>query len=227
MHRTRRCVHLCTITERLVHAYNKSIPKKLKVKVRAQTQDELIARALDMEEGNIFEHRNYLSVEEEKRRRALAVRIAISGPLLRWVSRREKLSLPSEDQLSGMFGSHDFRNSMHILNPGDGRNGAPSSTPGDSEAKPEVQQQPAMIPAKLHTENVTKNYVIHEVSQDESATRPPWKDTMTAMFGSHVKWEDVRAYVSRGRPLCELYHPPRGITLTNDLNQPDRRNYVQ
>jgi hypothetical protein len=82
--------------------------------------------------------------------------------------------------------------------------------------------------AKVHTENVTKNYVIHEISQDESATRPLWKDTMAAMFGSHVKWEDVRAYVSRGRPLCEFYFPSRGTTLmTNDLNQPDQRSYVQ
>ena len=80
--------------------------------MRAQTQDELIARALDMEEGNIFEHRNYLFVEEEKRKRALAVRTAISGPLLKWVSRRETLSVPSEAQLPGMFGPHDFRDSM-------------------------------------------------------------------------------------------------------------------
>ena len=27
---------------------------------------------------------------------------------------------------------------------------------------------------------------------------------MAAMFGDHVKWEDLKAYVSRGRPLCEL-----------------------
>ncbi|KAH9036605.1 YL1 nuclear protein-domain-containing protein [Lactarius pseudohatsudake] len=171
-------------------ADKKSIPKKSKIKVRAQTQDELIARALDMEEGNIFEHRNYLSVEEEKRKRALAVRTAVSGPLLRWVSRCEILSVPAEAQLP------------------DGKNGASSSTPGDSETKLEIQQPtndvdaPLLVPAvKFHTENVAKNYVIHETSQDESATRPPWKDTMAAMFGSHVKWEDVRAYVSRGRPL--------------------------
>ena len=98
--------------ERLVQACIKSIPKKLKIKMRAQTQDELIARALDMEEGNIFEHRNYLFVEEEKRKRALAVRTAISGPLLKWVSRRETLLVPSEAQLLGMFGPRDFRDSM-------------------------------------------------------------------------------------------------------------------
>ena len=108
MQRTRRCVCLYTCVESLVQACTKSIPKKSKIKARAQTQDELIARALDMEEGNIFEHRNYLSVEEEKRKRALAVRTAISGPLLRWVSRCETLSVPTEAQLPGTFGSHDF-----------------------------------------------------------------------------------------------------------------------
>ncbi|KAI9437020.1 YL1 nuclear protein-domain-containing protein [Lactarius indigo] len=171
-------------------ADKKSIPKKSKIKVRAQTQDELIARALDMEEGNIFEHKNYLFVEEEKRKRALAVRTAISGPLLRWISRCETLSVPAEAQLP------------------DGTNGASGSTPGGSETKLEVQQPtngvdpPLQVHVvKFHTENVAKNYVIHETSQDESATRPPWKDTMAAMFGAHVKWEDVRAYVSRGRPL--------------------------
>lgn len=55
MHKTRRCVYVYTVIEGLIQACIKSIPKKLKVKVRAQTQDELIARALDMEEGNIFE----------------------------------------------------------------------------------------------------------------------------------------------------------------------------
>jgi hypothetical protein len=80
--------------------------------VRAQTQDELIARALDMEEGNIFEHRNYLFVEEEKRKRALAVRTAISGPLLRWVSRCETRSVQSQDQLPGVYRPYDFRNSL-------------------------------------------------------------------------------------------------------------------
>jgi len=78
----------------------KSVPKKSKFKVRALTQDELIARALDMEEGNIVDHRNYLFDEEEKRKRAHAVRTTISGPLLRWVSRRETIAVPAEAQSS-------------------------------------------------------------------------------------------------------------------------------
>lgn len=36
---------------------------------------------------------------------------------------------------------------------------------------------------------------------------------MAAMFGDHVKWEDLKAYVSRGRPLCELCITSRVSTL--------------
>ncbi len=111
-----------------------------------------------------------------------------------------------------------------VLSLEDGRNGALTSTPGDSEAKLGAQQPmngvdaPLPVPAvKLHTENVAKNYVIHEISQDESATRPLWKDTMAAMFGSHVKWEDVKAYVSRGRPLCEFWLPYPRLRSDDEL----------
>jgi vacuolar protein sorting-associated protein 72 len=87
--------------------------------------------------------------------------------------------------------------------------------PGDSVDAP----QPAYS-HKPCTEEVSKNYVIHETSQDESATRPLWKDTMAAMFGDHVKWEDLKAYVSRGRPLCELYIPSRVSTLRKYTARP-------
>ena len=88
----------------LTELHDKSVPKKSKIKVRAPTQDELIARALDMEEGNIVEHKNYLSVEEEKRKRAHAVRATISGSLLRWISRHETVTVPAEMQcLPGRF----------------------------------------------------------------------------------------------------------------------------
>jgi vacuolar protein sorting-associated protein 72 len=65
-----------------------------------------------MEEGNIVEHKNYLFVEDEKRKRAHAVRATISGPLLRWVSRREMVPVPTEMQCTlGMLRltyAHDF-----------------------------------------------------------------------------------------------------------------------
>jgi vacuolar protein sorting-associated protein 72 len=43
---------------------------------------------------------------------------------------------------------------------------------------------------------------------------------MAAMFGDHVKWEDLKAYVSRGRPLCELCIPYRISTLRNYIARP-------
>jgi len=54
------------------------------------TQAELIARALDNEEGNIVSHRDYLKLEDEKRQLARVVRTAVSGPLLRWISKVEE-----------------------------------------------------------------------------------------------------------------------------------------
>jgi len=50
------------------------------------------------------------------------------------------------------------------------------------------------------TETVAKNYVVHELEQEDGAPRPLWKDTMAAMFGDHVKWEELRVYVARNRP---------------------------
>ncbi|KAI0324453.1 hypothetical protein GY45DRAFT_1262825 [Cubamyces sp. BRFM 1775] len=70
-----------------------SAPKRVKSKTKAPTQEELIARALDMEEGNIEEHRNYLTIEEEKRRKARVVRTSVNGPLLRWISKAEEITV--------------------------------------------------------------------------------------------------------------------------------------
>ena len=67
-----------------------SLPKKAKIETKRFTQAELIAQALDTEEGNIIEHRDYLKNEAEKRKRARVVRTAITGPLLRWTSRKEE-----------------------------------------------------------------------------------------------------------------------------------------
>ncbi|KIM39113.1 hypothetical protein M413DRAFT_29672 [Hebeloma cylindrosporum] len=70
-----------------------SQPKKAKVESRNYTQGELIALALDTEEGNIVEHRDYLKNEAEKRKRARVIRTAVSGPLIRWISRKEEVKV--------------------------------------------------------------------------------------------------------------------------------------
>jgi hypothetical protein len=63
---------------------------------------------------------------------------------------------------------------------------------------------PAHPQLTIRTEKVCKNYVIHELGQHEQVPRPEWQETMTAMFGDHVKWEDLRVYVTKGRPLGEF-----------------------
>ena len=53
-------------------------------------------------------------------------------------------------------------------------------------------------------EDVCKNYVVHELSQSVPS-KPPWKDTMSAMFGNHVKWDEVKVFTGKGRPLGECF----------------------
>ncbi|KAJ3574987.1 hypothetical protein NP233_g1393 [Leucocoprinus birnbaumii] len=67
-----------------------SAPKKFKPTIKTYSQAELIQRALDNEEGNIKEHKNYLQEEEEKRKKARVIKMpAVEGPLLRWISKGE------------------------------------------------------------------------------------------------------------------------------------------
>lgn len=50
-------------------------------------------------------------------------------------------------------------------------------------------------------EKVTKCYVVHEIAQGNGAAKPGWADTMEAMFGDHVGWQDLKVYSGRNRPL--------------------------
>ncbi|KAI0935606.1 hypothetical protein AcV5_003985 [Taiwanofungus camphoratus] len=202
-----------------------ALPKKVKAQIRAPTQDELIARALDMEEGNIVEHRNYLSLEEEKRKKARLVRTTVQGPLLRWVSKAEEIKVKVEaaplpqcpyghtyysTSTSGSMSSLPAHSSISYLHP------SASSYSPDQTTIASVSSQhhaafvnyasPSIPPLPTpeiveRTEKVTKNYVVHELTQSDKASRPPWNSTMKAMFGDHVVWEDLRVYTTKGRPF--------------------------
>lgn len=64
-------------------------------------------------------------------------------------------------------------------------------------------QPPSIPPPPItRTEKVAKNYVIHELGQSDNVSKPSWNENMEAMFGDHVKWEDLKVYVGKGRPLC-------------------------
>lgn len=288
---------------------------------RLPTQDELIARALDTEEGNITEHRDYLRLEDEKRARARVVKQAIEGPVLRWVSKKEtvqveiqlpplppaaattatnanlyaaKYSFVYASGAGGTVGSQAYSMPFYAYAPLLAQNAAskpqeavasaPVTVPASSSWNPVVssagpstslvahstpslpstsssnardpatlttgaissvppapprQQQPQQpqpqvaqpqtaaqpqtstqaqpppapfsyppvptAPAIAHrTEDVCKNYVIHELSQS-TPSKPPWKDTMSAMFGDHVQWDEVKVFTGKGRPLGGYY----------------------
>lgn len=292
-------------------------PKKVRSESRSYTQAELIAGALDNEEGNLVEHRDYLKIEEEKRKRARVVRATVEGPLLRWVSKGEEVKvlpppLPppvpvfsnysrpagayyyapyttasgstSYGQGSGAYpyamgpqamqvpagtypGASNYMPtvptnaapSTSTSTPSVSRSATPTSTaapstgmtvastsllastsqtqpaPSSSMRRPQQSQSQSQLlfqptnyipyspqvteaiasstgtilplPASPEpqpierTEKVAKNYVVHELSQYEGVPKPPWTETMVAMFGDHVKWDEVKVYVGKSRPL--------------------------
>ncbi|KAG6899337.1 hypothetical protein C0993_011125 [Termitomyces sp. T159_Od127] len=360
-----------------------AMPKKAKIESKVYTQAELIALALDNEEGNIIEHRDYLKVEEERRKRARVVRTAVEGPIIRWISRGEEIKVvvppPPAPTLtpagftynpySGAMGSTPYSQTTpysfsagvypHILSghlsgyPVASTATAPTAAPGTmsannlaqptanstqaatsqsvlpsaqstsaqsrtettnqstSQPTPQLTPQPAfqstsqpftpqslthstpsasqpanqtasqitpqpttqsksqptshsvlhsntasavqstshssvpsvsqqgpqtVMPSTLQNapyqsphynpylaqlqsagamvwvpppppapieriEKVTKNYIVHEVAQHNGVPKPPWNETMTAMFGDHVNWSEVKVFVGKNRPL--------------------------
>ncbi|KZT68827.1 hypothetical protein DAEQUDRAFT_670793 [Daedalea quercina L-15889] len=280
-----------------------ALPKKAKTPMRTPTQHELIERALRMEEGNIKEHREYLSTEEEKRKKARLVRTSVQGPLIRWFSKAEEVTVrvdplpppappsytltpvpyryyvpPSQaasPSVASPFAANatPHRSFLHVsatyhadlqrstssasiplqphspsyaANPqaqyaspdaqsqpptpyghSGGSQSASYQPPEQSSSVPYSQPTPYAYPHYYYhqqytqphrapspaqpterTEKVAKNYVVHELSQQERQ-QPPWHLTMKAMFGDHVKWEELRVYTSKGRPLCRpVLHCP-------------------
>ncbi len=260
--------------------------------------------ALDTEEGNIREHRDYLKNEEEKRKRARVVRTTIKGSKLRWVSRLEDLKTvvpapeiappvanPNHVAYRSAYGppgtlftpttytyssgslvktsiastlSHGSMPGMTLSQyspyqqspfpvwppqPGQQQSyyaasasstGAPASTafvvhPPSSQqtisqspsssttttATPSTQtvtgqpsplvQQPSTSVApgpEYKLETITKNYVIHELAQQKDTPKPAWVESMQALFGDRVKWDDLKVYVGKNRPLCKFGNLP-------------------
>ena len=193
---------------------------------KSYTQAELLARALDTEEGNILEHRGYLEAEEEKRRRARVVRKGVEGPKLRWISHVEEervrepvpqpAPLPVPQQQPGVL----------MLSPASGasyypaRNFASTSSSGPAPPPPRPPQgeyyyapPPAALPPTPtieRTEKVCKNYVVHEIPPPPpvpghaapQAQKPSWEATMAALFGPDVPWAELKVFSGKNRPLC-------------------------
>ncbi|KZV61826.1 hypothetical protein PENSPDRAFT_759167 [Peniophora sp. CONT] len=154
------------------------------VKIEAPTQAELLARALDAEEGNIAAHRDYLALEEEKRRKAHAVRPSVTGPLVRWVSKREEVQVLVDEK------------------PISQAQAGPSTAPSAASVSAPILQR----------QSVARQYVVHETTQDADAPPPTWNSQMRALFGTHFDWENAKVYASaKNRPMSR-YIPPCAIT---------------
>lgn len=241
---------------------------------------ELIAKALDNEEGNIVQHRDYLKIEEEKRRRARVVRATTDGPLLRWVSKAEEVKVvvqppapapfvpptqtnynpyiyASYAQFAYPLSSAQIQPTssmaptppiLSVAQAGPSSQAGPvssstmSSATGSSAVLGTTMQQlnqsptssmtstfqyqayqyttqpptssPVMPPPpEVRCETVTKNYLVHELGQFDGAPKPRWVDTMEAMFGDHVKWDQLKVYVGKGRPLCLWFTIPDAYAI--------------
>ncbi|TDL22288.1 hypothetical protein BD410DRAFT_788533 [Rickenella mellea] len=209
-------------------------PKRIKEVFRRPTQAELIQRALDTEEGNIVEHRDYLSQEEEKRRRAKVVRKTISGPVVRWISKGEQVKVKVTPTFLPSYSTYGSSMPPYSYQPGSSQLPPYSNFPGFTSTRPfhpssseypsnfQPSQQasvtstitpssfthssvsfiPSPIPVTTATrlEKATKNYLVHELDQVEGTAKPKWDDSMTAFFGDHVKWNEVKVFAGKSRP---------------------------
>ncbi|KNZ82129.1 Vacuolar protein sorting-associated protein 72 like protein [Termitomyces sp. J132] len=305
--RTHTILATSAAAERLKRSEEKkaAMPKKAKIESKAYTQAELIALALDNEEGNIIDHRDYLKIEEERRKRSRVVRTIIEGPLIRWISRREEIKevvIPPPSAPTFTPGRAGFvYNSYAAQSPTQSPQTSPqpasqpasqptsqpttsstqttsqpttqstqtapqsisksinqstissgtqltsqpsirptissavqltaqSSTPTVTQRDPQSVTTPASqsnpyqsthynpyiaqlqsASAMMWTpppptpveriEKVTKNYIVHELAQNNGAPIPPWNETMAAMFGDDVDWGALKVYTGKNRPL--------------------------
>lgn len=204
-----------------------SMPKRAKDISVTYTQAELLALALDTEEGNIASHRNYLEDEEEKRKRARVVKQNLTGPILSWVSRLEDEQMPVEPQPPASYPYSGYGPQAGASPPSASSSSAtgagystyqpygaaplPSSYFAPSAAvqalsqpqpqhQPQPQPQPQPQAQSMKTEKVNKNYLMHKV--DEDMPLPDWGEMMSTIFGSHVNWEEVKVFTGKHRPIC-------------------------
>lgn len=239
---------------------------------RNYTQGELIALALDTEEGNIVEHRDYLKNEAEKRKRARVIRTAVSGPLIRSISRKEEVKVvvppppppppsvvpqaPVPSIYRSIYGppgslftptTYSYSSGtavvttvaststpetqFKITTPATAAQKTPYSafqhyldsasspfqmwppTTGQQQSyypnvsQPALQQPTPTTSAppepQYRLETVAKNYVVHELAQQKGTPKPTWTQSMQSMFGDHVKWDEIKVFVGKNRPLCK------------------------
>lgn len=183
-----------------------------------------------MEEGNTEEHKNYLTIEEEKRRKARVVRASVHGPLLRWTSKTEEITVrvdpapppamhtqypppyggaPGYSYVPPQYMPPQQTSSSMPQSPFQQWPPPPPPAMYQTESAPQPYVPQPYVPSPppqpiFRKEKAAKQYVVHELEQVEKAPRPTWSSTMTAMFGGHADWENMRVYTTKGRPFGTL-----------------------
>lgn len=116
----------------------------------------------------------------------------MTGPALRWVSKieDEKVTVPRAP-------AFQFPTTQ------------PPSIFGNIVPQSMLQQEPTEPEYKM--EKVGKDYLVHEQG---SKKKPTWKQSMQAMFGKEVQWDEVRYYSTKNRPYGAShrwsFHHPTG-----------------
>jgi len=76
-------------------------------------------------------------------------------------------------------------------------------TPATSSIQPAANATTSAPPEpQYRSETVAKNYVVHELAQQKGTPKPTWTQSMQSMFGDHVKWDGIKVFVGKNRPLC-------------------------
>ncbi|KAJ3893097.1 YL1 nuclear protein-domain-containing protein [Lentinula edodes] len=126
------------------------------------TQAELLARALDTEEGNLVDHRDYLMLEEEKRRtRNKRDQVTVTGPLLRWVSKAEEVKIEIVQE-------KEKDKEGHTAN----------ATPGYAD-DPGLSNLPSTLPSGREPGYTPQSFSPASVANSSTSTVPPNSTSIT------------------------------------------------
>ncbi|KAF8525111.1 YL1 nuclear protein-domain-containing protein [Hysterangium stoloniferum] len=222
------------LRSRLKDAYSRKavVPKRPKEVERRRTQADLIAAALDTEEENIKSHREYLVVEEERRKKARVVKPTTVGPKLRWRSRMENVTITVYEPAPIPQPVYQSRPTWATTSatPYNGyypysyytpQAGAtpqppyqpfspyyaypPPVGPYASQPRPHLQLQPPQQVARKKTEKQAKNYAEILLNEDPKS-KPEWREVMDVLFGRHADWDNVRVYYGKNRPVSRQIH---------------------
>ncbi|KAJ4485347.1 YL1 nuclear protein-domain-containing protein [Lentinula aciculospora] len=184
--------------------------KRSKHNNKRPTQAELLARALDTEEGNIVDHRDYLMLEEEKRRlRNKRDQVTVSGPLLRWVSKVEEVKIEVIEE----------KKEEHPLNATTGYMYSPYlHTVSSSSAYGGYGYTPqSTLPAS--TTSVANSSTLIALPDSASRTLPPTASTSTTPLSTSAppNWAALTTSNSSSYPYLPVYEPSWTSTPNSTL----------